>query len=172
MNSLISKYDTDLFLGIDINNSMQTEYKNPTQKTNSNYVNKKDSGLYEVNTNDNYTNERLNQIKFQQEKQNCSIRVTNLPPDIQPRDLLELFDLYGRIAERDGIKIKNYDHCIIGFDVQSNRLIYSISLFIETLKNKMEESEAIDYFYDNIYEKNTGANKPIFCEDFFYYDKF
>ena len=40
MNSLISKYDTDLFLGIDINNSMQTEYKNPTQKTNSNYVNK------------------------------------------------------------------------------------------------------------------------------------
>lgn len=69
-------------------------------------------------------------------------------------------------------KIKNYDHCIIGIDVQSNRLIYSISLFIETLKKKMEESEAIDYFYDKIYENNTGANKPIFCEDFFYYDKF
>jgi hypothetical protein len=44
-------------------------------------------------------------------------------------------------------------------------------LFIETLKNKMEESEAIDYFYHNIYEKNTGENNPIFCEDFFYYDK-
>ena len=36
----------------------------------------------------------------------------------------------------------------------------------------MEESEAIDYFYDNIYEKYIGINKPIFCEDFFYYDKF
>ena len=70
------------------------------------------------------------------------------------------------------LKIKNYEHCIIGIDVQSNRLIYSISLFIETLKNKMEESEAIDYFYDNIYEKYIGINKPIFCEDFFYYDKF
>ena len=86
---------------------------------------------------------------------------------------LKTIDLIIKINGKDDfIKIKNYDHCIIGFDVQSNRLIYSISLFIETLKNKMEESEAIDYFYDNIYEKYIGINKPIFCEDFFYYDKF
>lgn len=70
------------------------------------------------------------------------------------------------------VKIKNYDNCIIGIDVQSKRLIYSVSLFIETLKKKMDESEAIDYFYHNIYEKNTGESKPIFCEDFFFYDKF
>ena len=52
-----------------------------------------------------------------------------------------IIKVYGK---NNFFKIKNYDHCIIGFDVQSNRLIYSISLFIETLKNKMEESEAID----------------------------
>lgn len=75
-------------------------------------------------------------------------------------------------AKDDFVKINNYDHCIIGIDIQSKRLIYSVSLFIETLKKKMDESEAIDYFYDNIYEKNTEVNKPIFCEDFFYYDKF
>jgi menaquinone-dependent protoporphyrinogen IX oxidase len=86
---------------------------------------------------------------------------------------LKTIDLIIKINSKDDfIKIKNYDHCIIGIDVQSNRLIYSISLFIETLKNKMQESEAIDYFYENIYDKNTGLNKPIFCEDFFYYDKF
>lgn len=86
---------------------------------------------------------------------------------------LKTIDLIIKINGKDDfIKIKNYDHCIIGIDVQSNRLIYSISLFIETLKNKMQESEAIDYFYENIYDKNTGLNKPIFCEDFFYYDKF
>lgn len=80
-----------------------------------------------------------------------------------------IIKVYGK---NNFIKIKNYEHCIIGIDVQSNRLIYSVSLIIETLKNKMEESEAIEFFYDNIYEKNTGINKPIFCEDFFYYDKF
>ena len=86
---------------------------------------------------------------------------------------LKTIDLIIKINGKDDfIKIKNYDHCIIGIDVQSNRLIYSVSLFIESLKNKMEESEAIDYFYDNIYDKNTGVYKPIFCEDFFYYDKF
>ena len=86
---------------------------------------------------------------------------------------LKTIDLIIKINSKDDfIKIKNYDHCIIGIDVQSNRLIYSISLFIETLKNKMQESEAIDYFYENIYDKNTELNKPIFCEDFFYYDKF
>jgi len=80
-----------------------------------------------------------------------------------------IIKVYGK---NNFIKIKNYDHSIIGIDVQSNRLIYSVSLIIETLKNKMEESEAIEFFYDNIYEKNIGINKPIFCEDFFYYDKF
>ena len=83
--------------------------------TNSNYTNKKDSELYGVDTNNDYTNERLNEIKLQQEKKNSSVRVTNLPSDIQPRDLAELFDLYGRIADRDGIKIKNYDDTTMAF---------------------------------------------------------
>jgi hypothetical protein len=83
--------------------------------TNSNYTNKKDSELYGVHTNNDYTNERLNEIKLQQEKKNSSVRVTNLPSDIQPRDLAELFDLYGRIADRDGIKIKNYDDTTMAF---------------------------------------------------------
>lgn len=86
---------------------------------------------------------------------------------------LKTIDIIIKLCGKDDfIKIKNYDNCIIGFDVQSNRLIYSVSLFIEALKNKMEESEAIDYFYANVYEKYTGVNNPIFCEDFFYYDKF
>ncbi len=107
------------------NSTNDTNIKNITNSTNSTNTtntqisnsNKKDLGLYEVNngTEDNYTNERLNQIKSQQEKQNCTVRVTNLPRDIQPRDLAELFDLYGRIADRDGIKIKNYDDTTMAF---------------------------------------------------------
>jgi hypothetical protein len=86
---------------------------------------------------------------------------------------LEKIDLILKFYNKDEfVKIRNYDNCIIGIDVQSKRLIYSVSLFIETLKNKMEESDAIDYFYDNIYLKNIQVNNIIFCEDFFFYDKY
>jgi len=85
---------------------------------------------------------------------------------------LKNIDCILKFYNKDSFKrITNYDHCIIGIEIQSKRLVYSVSLFIETLKTKMEESEAIDYFYHNIYEKNTGEYNPIFCEDFFYYDK-
>ncbi len=86
---------------------------------------------------------------------------------------MEKIDLILKFYNKDEfVKIRNYDNCIIGIDVQSKRLIYSVSLFIETLKNKMEESDAIDYFYDNIYLKNIQVNNIIFCEDFFFYDKY
>ena len=39
MNSLISKYDADVFLGIDIVNKHQCEYENPTDNTDMQYVN-------------------------------------------------------------------------------------------------------------------------------------
>ena len=86
---------------------------------------------------------------------------------------MKKIDLLKKVYTKDNfIKIKNYDHCVIGIEVQTNKLIYSISLIIESLKNKMEEEEAIDYFYHNIYEKHINMNNIIFCEDFFYYDKF
>ena len=86
---------------------------------------------------------------------------------------LKKIDLLKKVyAKYDFVKIKNYDHCVIGIEVQTKRLIYSISLIIESLKTKMEEEEAIDYFYHNIYENHINTNSVIFCEDFFYYDKF
>jgi hypothetical protein len=38
MNTLISKYDTDVFLGIDLDNSLQCLFKNSTIKTNDNQI--------------------------------------------------------------------------------------------------------------------------------------
>lgn len=90
--------------------------KNSSNTNTPNYTNfiSRDNDTYDVNSS-NDIDEKINQIKNEQEKQNCSIRVTNLPHDIRPRDLAELFDLYGRIAERDGIKIKNYDDTTMAF---------------------------------------------------------
>ena len=93
-----------------LSNSINTSSYNKYSKsfTNDNY------GL-KNNNNDNDLNERINQIKTEQEKKNSTIRVTNLPSDIKARELAELFDLYGRIAERDGIKIKNYEDTTMAF---------------------------------------------------------
>lgn len=38
-----------------------------------------------------------------------TVRVTNLPTDIRAKTLFDMFDLYGRIEERNGIKIKEYE---------------------------------------------------------------
>lgn len=60
-------------------------------------------------------NERYEQFKKQEIEQNSTIRITNLPHDICVRDLYELFDLYGRIEERGGIKIKDYGDSTMAF---------------------------------------------------------
>ena len=38
MNSIIKKYDTDVFLRIDLNNTKQCEYKNNTDNTHLDYT--------------------------------------------------------------------------------------------------------------------------------------
>lgn len=57
---------------------------------------------------------KLEEYNKKEEEQNSSIRITNLPSDIKPRDLGELFDLYGRIEER-GIRIKDYGNNTMAF---------------------------------------------------------
>ena len=39
MNSLIKQYDADVFLGIDVSNTLQCANKNSTSQTNLQYVN-------------------------------------------------------------------------------------------------------------------------------------
>jgi translation initiation factor 3 subunit I len=57
---------------------------------------------------------KLEELK-KQEAQNSTIRITNLPQDIRVKDLGELFDLYGRIEERGGIRIKDYGDSTMAF---------------------------------------------------------
>jgi translation initiation factor 3 subunit I len=59
-------------------------------------------------------NNKLEELK-KQEEQNSTIRITNLPRDIKIKDLYELFDLYGRIEERGGIRIKDYENSTMAF---------------------------------------------------------
>lgn len=62
-----------------------------------------------------YIDSRLEELRKKEAEQNSTIRITNLPHDIGVKDLAELFDLYGRIEERGGIKIKNYGDSTMAF---------------------------------------------------------
>jgi len=60
--------------------------------------------LYKSNSNNNLY-----------QTQNSTIRITNLPYYIQKKELADIFDLYGRIIEKNGIKIIKYDNTTIAF---------------------------------------------------------
>jgi hypothetical protein len=63
-------------------------------------------------------------------------------------------------------KIDGLDSAIIGIEVDTNKLIYSVKKCIKVLTKQMPTEQAIDHFYMIIFNQNTELNKVIFCEDY------
>jgi hypothetical protein len=63
-------------------------------------------------------------------------------------------------------KIEGFDNGIIGMEVKSNKLVYSVKKCIKILTMNMPIDEAIDYFYSDIYSDEKHFGKVIFCEDY------
>jgi hypothetical protein len=78
--------------------------------------------------------------------------------------ILNLFtQVYG---EKNLEKIDKFDNAVIGVEVKTDMLIYSVKKCINILKKQMPTEEAIDHFYLEIYSEDATENKVIFCEDF------
>lgn len=58
-----------------------------------------------------------------------------------------------------------FDEAIIGIDVNSMRLIYSVSKCIEILCRDMDEEEAVEFFDFNVSGAYVGEQTPIWCVD-------
>ena len=71
-----------------------------------------DNSIYSANNISINLDKNLYELKHEQ---NSTIRITNLPYYIKIKDLADLFDLYGRIEERGGIKIKEYQDSTMAF---------------------------------------------------------
>lgn len=69
-------------------------------------------------------------------------------------------------AEKTLEKIDGFDNAIIGLEVKTERLIYSVKKCVNILKTNMSAEESIDYFYMEIFSENAKENKVIFCEDY------
>ena len=60
-----------------------------------------------------------------------------------------------------------FDDAVIGIDVNSTRIIYSVKRCIEILcvRDEMDLDEAIEFFEYNVSGSYHGPKTPIWCED-------
>lgn len=69
--------------------------------------------------------------------------------------------------EDEFIKVDGFDEAIIGVDINTMRLVYSVSNCIKILMQYMSEEDAEDYFYLNVHGSYIGDKTPIFNTDDF-----
>lgn len=75
--------------------------------------------------------------------------------------ILEAFD------EDTFLKIDGHDNAVIGVDLKSMRLIYSVEAIIKNLMNDMSEEDAVEYYEYSIACAHLGDLTPILCENYF-----
>lgn len=79
--------------------------------------------------------------------------------------LQEIIDNY---YDEDILVADGFDDAVIGIEIPSMRLIYSVSKCIEILTDEgLEESEAIEHFEFNVSGAYVGELTPIWCHDNF-----
>lgn len=116
-----------IYLTTETNKILNLTWKPPKQNPNNKVISKWIPGMprqsnqstntdtFSIDKFDNELEKKIEQANREAEEKNTIIRVTNLPNTIRPKDLLELFDLYGRIEERGGINIKQYEDTTMAF---------------------------------------------------------
>lgn len=61
-----------------------------------------------------------------------------------------------------------FDDAVIGIEIPSMRLIYSVQKCIEILmEDDMDELDAVEHFYYNVSGAYVGEQTPIWCHDNF-----
>jgi hypothetical protein len=63
------------------------------------------------------------------------------------------------------LKPDGFDEALIGVDIKSMRLVYSVSKCIQILSKDMNEIDAIEYFDFNVSGAYVGEKTPIWVDD-------
>lgn len=80
---------------------------------------------------------------------------------MRPSRIDEIIEMY---PDDTFLTVNDMDEAIVGVDVNSLRLIYSVEKIYEILMRNMPESDAIEYFDYNISGAYMGDNTPIFAK--------
>lgn len=70
-----------------------------------------------------------------------------------------------RFPESEFLKADGFDDAIMGFDIVSERLIYSYGKMINIFKKEMDEDEAVEYLDFNTLNAFVGEKTPIYMWD-------
>jgi len=70
-----------------------------------------------------------------------------------------------RYPDKSFLKADGFDEALIGIDIKSMRLVYSVSKCIQILCREMNEVEAIEYFDFNVSGAYVGEKTPIWVDD-------
>ncbi len=63
------------------------------------------------------------------------------------------------------LKPDGFDEALIGVDIKSMRLVYSVSKCIQILSKDMNKIDAIEYFDFNVSGAYVGEKTPIWVDD-------
>ena len=69
--------------------------------------------------------------------------------------------------EQDFLIADGFNDAVIGVEINSMCLIYSVSKCLEILREYMSEEDAIEYFEYNVSNAYVGEQTPIWCYDNF-----
>jgi hypothetical protein len=72
---------------------------------------------------------------------------------------------YLEMNEENTIFYDGFDEAIIGLEIETNRVIYSVKKCIEILCEDMSEDDAREHFDFNVAGGYVGEQTPIFCND-------
>ena len=78
--------------------------------------------------------------------------------------LEQIFENY---YDQDFLIADGFNDAVIGVEIHSMCLIYSVSKCLEILREHMSEEDAIEYFEYNVSSAYVGEQTPIWCYDNF-----
>lgn len=79
-----------------------------------------------------------------------------------------LDNIIERHPDEEFLKADGLDEAVLGFEVNTGKLVYSIPMCIKILMDQdMTEEDAFEFFYYNILDAYVGEKTPIFIDDNF-----
>ena len=79
-----------------------------------------------------------------------------------------LEDIIENYPDETFLVMEGHDNAIIGVDMNTMRLVYSVTAILENLMAQgMDDEEAIEFYEYNIASAYFGEKTPVLCEDTF-----